>query len=48
MEVKNMRKKRKSCQEKLLDSKGLPKLEKITPKMAGRWGTKVGDYVIDL
>jgi alkylated DNA nucleotide flippase Atl1 len=46
MEVKNMAKKRKSWQEKLADSKGLPKVEQITPKMAGRWGTKVGDTVV--
>lgn len=39
-------KKRKSWQEKLRDSKGLPKVEKITPKMAGRWGTKIGDTVV--
>jgi alkylated DNA nucleotide flippase Atl1 len=30
----------------LADNKGLPKVEKITPKMAGRWGTKVGDTVV--
>jgi alkylated DNA nucleotide flippase Atl1 len=41
-----MAKKRKSWREKLADNKGLPKLEKITPKMAGRWGTKVGDTVV--
>ena len=41
-----MSKKRKSWQEKLMDSKGLPKVEEITPKMAGRWGTKVGDTVV--
>ncbi len=40
-----MAKKNKSWQEKLADSKGLPKVEQITPKMAGRWGTKVGDTV---
>lgn len=40
-----MTKKHKSWQEKLKDNKGLPKVEKITPKMAGRWGTKVGDTV---
>jgi len=32
-------KKRKSWQEKLADSKGLPKVEKITDKMSTRWGT---------
>jgi alkylated DNA nucleotide flippase Atl1 len=41
-----MPKKRKSWREKLTDNKGLPKVEKITPKMAGRWGTKVGDTVV--
>jgi len=30
---------RKSWQEKLLDSKGLPKVEKLTDKMSKRWGT---------
>jgi alkylated DNA nucleotide flippase Atl1 len=38
-----MAKKRKSLREKLADNKGFPKVEKITLKMAGRWGTKVGD-----
>jgi len=46
MEVRNMPKKRKSWQEKLSDSKGLPKVEKVTPKMAGRWGTKIGDTLV--
>jgi len=32
-------KKRKSWQEKLADSKDLPKVEKITDKMSTRWGT---------
>ena len=41
-----MAKKCKSWQEKLVDSKGLPKVEKITPKMASRWGTKVGDTMV--
>ena len=41
-----MAKKRKSWQEKLADSKGLPKVAKITPKMAGRWRTSVGDTVV--
>jgi len=41
-----MPKERKSWQEKLKESKGLPKVEKITPKMAGRWGTKAGDTVV--
>ena len=31
--------KRKSWSEKLKDSKGLPKVEKITDKMSKRWGT---------
>jgi len=31
--------KRKSWSEKLQDSKGLPKVEKITGKMSKRWGT---------
>jgi len=30
---------KKSWSEKLLDSKGLPKVEKITAKMSKRWGT---------
>jgi len=34
-----MPKARKSWQEKLTDSKGLPKVEKITDKMSKRWGT---------
>jgi len=34
-----MAKPRKSWQEKLADSKGLPKVEKITDKMSKRWGT---------
>ena len=41
-----MVKKPKSWQEKLKESHGLPKVEKITPKMAGRWGTKDGDTVV--
>jgi len=31
--------KRKSWSEKLKDSKGLPKVERITDKMSKRWGT---------
>lgn len=31
--------KKKSWSEKLRDKKGLPKVEKITPKMSKRWGT---------
>jgi len=42
----NMAKKSRSWQEKLADSKGLPKVEQITPKMAGRWKTKVGDTIV--
>lgn len=34
-----MAKQRKSWQEKLADSKGLPKVVKITGKMTKRWGT---------
>ena len=34
-----MPKTRKSWQEKLANSKGLPKVEKITDKMSKRWGT---------
>ena len=30
---------RKSWREKLADSKGLPRIERIPPKLAGRWGT---------
>ncbi len=30
---------KKSWQEKLVDDKGLPKVEKITAKMSKRWGT---------
>lgn len=41
-----MSKKRKSWQEKLLDSKDLPRVEKITAKMAGKWGTREGDTVV--
>lgn len=49
MEVKKMSSKsspRKSWQEKLADSKDLPRVEKITPKTAGRWGTEPGDTVV--
>lgn len=34
-----MAKTKKSWQEKLADSKGLPMVEKITEKMSKRWGT---------
>ena len=37
-------KKKKSWQEKLADSKDLPKVEKITENMSQRWGT--GTFVI--
>lgn len=36
--LKKTNKKQKSWQEKLEDSKGLPKVEKITEKMSKRWG----------
>jgi hypothetical protein len=35
---------RKSWQEKLADSKGLPRVEKVAPGMSSRWGT--GTFVI--
>lgn len=38
--------KRKSWREKLLDNKGLPKVEKITSETAARWGAKVGDTLL--
>jgi len=41
-----MAKQRKSWQEKLADSKNLPKFIKVTPKMAGRWGAKSGGTVV--
>lgn len=41
-----MPKKRRSWQEKLTDSNDLPRVVKITLKMAGRWGTKPGDTVV--
>jgi alkylated DNA nucleotide flippase Atl1 len=37
---------KKSWQEKLLDSKDFPKVVEVTPKMAGRWGVKLGDTVV--
>jgi len=40
----NKSKPRKSWQEKLADSKGLPKVAKITDKMSKRWG--IGTVVI--
>ena len=41
-----MAKRKKSWQKKLSDKKDLPKVVKITPKMAGRFGTKLGDTVV--
>jgi len=38
--------KKKTWSLKLRDNKGLPKVEEITPKMAGRWGTKSGDTMV--
>jgi hypothetical protein len=35
----NLLPKKKTWREKLNDSKGLPKVEKITDKMSKRWGT---------
>jgi hypothetical protein len=32
--------------KKLNEDKGFPKVVKVTPKMAGRWGTKIGDTVV--
>ncbi|MFH0847090.1 MAG: hypothetical protein V1894_03400 [Chloroflexota bacterium] len=32
-------KSRKSWREKLADSKGLPRVETVTPQMSQRWGT---------
>jgi len=40
-----MVKMQKLWEEKLTESKGLPKVEKITLKMVGRWGAKLGDTV---
>ncbi len=37
--MNNKSKPRKSWQEKLADSKGLPKVAEITDKMSKRWGT---------
>ncbi len=37
--MSNKAKPRKSWQEKLADSKGLPKVQEITDKMSKRWGT---------
>ncbi len=38
-----MAKRVKSWQEKLTDSKDLPRVVKLTPKLARRWGAKLGD-----
>ena len=39
LDQKEAMKQRKSWQEKLVDSKGLPKVEEITDRMSQRWGT---------
>ncbi len=39
-------KKKKSWREKLMDKKDLPKVVKISDRMAGRWGTKPGDTLV--
>ena len=39
-----MAKLRKSWQEKLTDSKDLPRVQEVTPSMSQRWGT--GTFVI--
>ncbi len=44
--MKTMAKKTKSWQEKLADSKDLPKVVKVPPKMVGRWGAKHGDTLL--
>ncbi len=41
-----MAKRVKSCQEKLTDSKDLPRVVAITPKLAGRWQEKAGDTLL--
>jgi len=41
-----MAKPKKSWQEKLKDSKDLPKVVKVTPKMVGKWGAKRGDTLL--
>lgn len=41
-----MQSKYRYWQEKLANSKDLPKVVKITQKMAGRWETIIGDTVI--
>lgn len=37
---------KKTWQEKLMNTKGLPKVETISTKMASRWGTKAGDTLV--
>jgi len=37
---------KRSWAEKLNDAKGLPKVGRITGKMAGRWGSKEGDTLV--
>jgi hypothetical protein len=41
-----MAKNQKSWREKLADSRDLPKLVKISPEMAGRWGAGSADTVV--
>lgn len=41
-----MKSKKKTWQEKLHDKKDLPKIVRMTGKMAGKWGTKEGDTVV--
>lgn len=44
--MSNRLKVRKSWIEKLHESKDLPKIIKITPKMAGKWGAVLGETVV--
>ncbi|MEM2933909.1 MAG: MGMT family protein [Halobacteria archaeon] len=37
---------KKTWQEKLMNTKGLPKVEIISSKMASKWGTKAGDTLV--
>ena len=37
---------KKTWGEKLIDAKGLPKVEKITKKMRARWGAAVGETMV--
>ena len=41
-----MPKKPKTAREKLEKEQGLPKIVDVTPKMAGRFGTKIGDKLL--